>query len=78
MTMIIRLLSQDGEFVCNLTISTSHSAGSYGMGVLLDEKGEIFDSGSQILFDHHIETDSPEAVRQALGLAEIPTWIVTI
>jgi hypothetical protein len=52
-----------------LTWTTDRSASSYGLGVLLDSKGSVFDGASLRAGPlARIETDNPEQVCGALGI----------
>jgi hypothetical protein len=54
-----------------LTWTTDHSASSYGLGVMLDSRGEVF-CGAALLADPgaRIETTDPEKVCLALALPD--------
>lgn len=65
-----------------LTFTTNHPASSYGLGVLLDSEGEVFDGATfriwRDTFGARIETDQPEKVCQALGVPIGEAGIVRI
>lgn len=68
--MKIRLISLEGEET-PLEFTTEHPQSSYGLGVLLFPNGDILDgNGFRSLRDGgaRIVTDSPDKIREALGV----------